>query len=393
MRQPVIESFEATTQDKREYRLSWSVRKARTVELNGEPVKATGNVVMCPSGTIEYTLTATNRRKFAREAIEISPPAIKQDTSSERISALLSNRDIKVYAGTQPSEATLQVQNLGSIVDQFTIGIEGIDQSWFSSSEPSVSLMPQNTADVQCSFQPLKKQGVRSGNYSFVISVRSQAKPEEVTTITGQLEVLPAPECTIEVLPMHVVGRKKGIFRLNVQNTGVTDVILAIGSGIKKGRRSKFKDETPQETARIGCAAQARIKATEQGEGCKFLFLPKNPEVSINAWDSAEIRMVAKPKRGSFVGEEKRYDITVAVVGESVNTPPVNCQLYHKPFIRSWKIIIRVVKIVVFFIILGILIWVLISLGSDEGRSGWQVLTSDPGQWWSNVWERVSGWF
>lgn len=391
-RQPIIDTFKATTEDEREFIIAWSVKRARKVALNGEDVDAKGAVFVCPAESTTYTLTAINRSRTTSEAIEVHPLRLPQETSSERIGAVLSTREIKVHAGSVPEPAMLQVQNLGDIVDKFSVGIEGIDESWCIRSASSVGLMPEATDQVQLSFQPPKKEGVRAGNYPFVISVRSQAAPEEVTIVAGQLEVLPAPECRLEVRPVHVSGRRKGTFRVNVENTGVSDVVLAPKASEVRKSRFKFWTRRPKETEKARDTAQAQLKATDLDEGCRFQFKTKRPEVTIRAWNTAEIQMIARPKRG-FMGEEKRYDITVAAAGAGVNTQPANCQLHHRPFIRSWKTIWRLLKFLVFVAILAILIWFVIHMGHDEERTGWQVLTDDPGAWWKNLRENIGGWF
>jgi len=391
-RQPVIDTFKATTEDEREFLIAWSVKRARKVELNGEDVDAKGDMFVCPEESTTYTLTATNRSKTASEAIEVQPLRLPQETSSERIGAVLSTREVKVHAGSVPELATLQVQNLGDIVDKFSVGIEGIDDSWCIRSASSVGLMPEATDQVQLSFQPPKKEGVRAGNYPFVISVRSQATPEEVTIVVGQLEVLPAPECRLEVRPVNVSGRRKGTFRVNIVNTGVSDITLAPKSTAVRKSRFKFWARKPKVTERARDTEQVQVKASDLEEGCKFQFKTKKPEVAIRAWNSAEIQMIAKPRRG-FMGEEKRYDITVTAAGAGITTQPANCQLRHRPFIRSWKTIWRLLKFLIFVAIVAILIWFVIHMGHDEERTGWQVLTDDPGAWWQNLRDNVSGWF
>lgn len=386
-RQPIIDTFKATTEDEREFIIAWSVKRARKVELNGEDVDAKGDMFMCPAESTTYTLTAINRSRTTSEAIEVHPLRLPQETSSERIGAVLSTREIKVHAGSVPEPAMLQVQNLGDIVDKFSVGIEGIDESWCIRSASSVGLMPEATDQVQLSFQPPKKEGVRAGNYPFVISVRSQAAPEEVTIVAGQLEVLPAPECRLEVRPVHVSGRRKGTFRVNVENTGVSDVVLAPKASEVRKSRFKFWTRRPKETEKARDTAQAQLKATDLDEGCRFQFKTKRPEVTIRAWNTAEIQMIARPKRG-FMGEEKRYDITVAAAGAGVNTQPANCQLHHRPFIRSWKTIWRLLKFLIFVAIVVVLIWWVIHLGG-----GWGQLISSPGDWWDNLRETIGGWF
>jgi hypothetical protein len=92
--------------------------------------------------------------------------------------------------------------------------------------------------------------------------------------------------------------------------------------------------------------------------------------------------MIAKPKRGSFVGEEKRYDIVVDIAGSEVTTQPANCQLHHKPFIRSWG---RIIRTFIALALIAIVLYILIQLGG-----GWSKLIHHPGDWWETLVDKLT---
>jgi len=354
-RPPVIKAFKATTEDKREFKLNWSVKRATEVKLDGEDVDPQGENLMHPTETTKYVLTASNKYGSSSQTLEVHPLPLPKAKASEQIRASLSPTALQVQAGVTPVQATLQIQNLGEIVDKFLVEIEGLDETWYSRSASSIALMPQATDQVQISFQPPKKKGVKAKEYPFAVTVRSQSTPEEATSVVAQLEVLPSVDFKLGVHPYRVSCRRKGTFRIKLANTGVSDINFA-------------------------------LEATDLDEGLRFRFRTENPEVT--AWNTVEVPMIARPKRGSMVGEKKRYDITVTTTAAAGNAQSVNCELYHSPFIASWRPILRALRIILFLAIIGVAVYFVLKWGG-----GWQTLTSSPQTWLNNLIHTVEGWF
>jgi uncharacterized membrane protein len=247
------------------------------------------------------------------------------------------------------------LQNLGEIVDKFLVEIEGLEETWYSRSASSVALMPQAKDQVLISFQPPKKKGVKSQVYPFAVTVRSQSTPGEATSVVGQLEVLPAVEFKLGVHPFRVSCRRKGTFHISLANNGVTD-------------------------------ASIFLSATDLDEGLGFRFKTENPAVA--AWKTVEIPMVARPKRGSSVGEKKRYDITITATTADGKTQTVNAELYHGPLMSSWRPLLRFIRAIVVLGIIGVAIYFILQLGG-----GWQQLTSSPQTWLNRLINVVEKWF
>ncbi|MFO7996826.1 MAG: hypothetical protein R6U93_06790 [Dehalococcoidia bacterium] len=354
-RPPAIGVFKATTEDKREFKLNWSVKRATEVKLNDEDVDHVGETMVHPSETTKYVLTASNKHGSSSQTLEVRPLPLPHAKSSERIRASLSPMALQVQAGVFPVQATLQIQNLGEIVDKFLIEIEGLDETWYSRSASSIALMPQATDQVQISFQPPKKKGVKAKAYPFAVTVRSQTAAEEATSIVAQLEVLPSVDFKVGVNPYRVSSRKKGTFRIKLANTGVSDIKFA-------------------------------LEATDLDEGLSFAFKTDNPEVA--AWNTIEVPMVARPKRSSRMGEKKRYDITVTAVAGEGNMQTANCELYHSPLIGSWRPIVKAIRVIIFLAIIGVAVYFLLRLGG-----GLPTLMSSPQTWVNNLVNTVQGWF
>jgi uncharacterized membrane protein len=247
------------------------------------------------------------------------------------------------------------VQNLGDIVDKFLVEIEGIEENWYSRSASSIALMPQASDQVQISFHPPKRKGIKAKAYPFAIAVRSQSAPEEASSIVGQLQVLPLVEFRLGVHPYRVSCRRKGTFRVNLANTGVSE-------------------------------ANFTLEATDLDEGLRFRFKAENPTVA--AWNTTEVPMITRPKRGLTVGEKKRYDITVTATAGEGNIQSVKCELYHNPFISSWRRIMRWALRILVLAGIGVLVYFVLKWGG-----GWGTLTSSPQTWWNQLVDTIRGWF
>jgi hypothetical protein len=145
--------------------------------------------------------------------------------------------------------------------------------------------------------------------------------------------------------------RRKGTFRVNLANTSVSD-------------------------------ANVRLDAVDLEEGLKFL-LEDEPTV-VPAWNTVEVPVVARPQRGSMIGERKRYDITITATETAGNSQTAHCELNHHPFIGSWRTVFRLVRIFLFIGIIGTLIGLLIHWGG-----GWRMLTGNPGTWWNQLVDKI----
>ncbi|HEY79310.1 MAG TPA: hypothetical protein G4O09_09375 [Dehalococcoidia bacterium] len=354
-RPPVINTFKASMEDKREFMLDWVVKRATEVKLDDEVVSPEGERLVRPAEPTSYVLVAANKYGSVSRTVELKPAPLPVAKTSERIRASLMPAHFQTYAGGTPVEATLQLQNLGEIVDKFMVEVEGLDESWYSRSASSMALMPQATDQVQILLNPPKKKGVKSKTYPFAVTVRSQSAPEEATTVVAELEVQPSVEFKLGVHPYRVSCRRKGTFQVTLANTGVSDASLYLDS-------------------------------TDLDEGLKFRFKNDNPEVI--SWKTIETPMVARPKRGSMVGEKKRYDITIRATTADGNTQSVNAELYHNPFIGSWRPILRVIRAVLVIAVIGVLIYFVLQWGG-----GWRTLTSSPQTWVNQLVNTVEGWF
>jgi hypothetical protein len=354
-RPPSIRLFEARTDNKREYLLKWEVRRANRVTLDDSDVEPQGESLVNPGEPRKYTLTAVSRYGSTSKTVEVKPLPVPQARASEKIKVSVSPAQLQTQAGLIPAQAVVQVQNLSSIVDKFIVDVDGLDSSWYSRSASSIALMPQASDQVQISFLPPKKKGVKSGSYTFAITVRSQTDAQVSASVIGTLEILPAVDYKLKIHPYRFSGMRKGNCSLTLANVGVSE-------------------------------AHISLEASDLDEGCTYEFKPQS--LTLSAWNTVEVPIIIRPKRKSFFGEVKRFDITITASTENGAPVTTNCEFNHTPFIKSWKPVFRVVRAIVAIAVVVVAAYFIIQWGG-----GWDSLRSSPQTWFSNIVNSVEGWF
>ena len=353
-RPPVINTFRATTDDNRQFRLAWAVKRAAEVKLDDEAIAKTGDRTVRPTEARTYVLTASNRYGTATQKVEVRPVTMPKAVTSDRIKVSLSSTQLQANAGGMPVPVAVKVENMGQIVDKFLVEVQGIDESWYTRSASSIALMPQASSQVQVALQPPKRKPVREGTYPFAITVRSQAQPQDATTILAQLRIPPLIEYKATVRPFRVTGRGKGSFTVTLANTGVSDVALS-------------------------------LDATDLDDGLTFRFKKETPVIP--AWSSLDVTMVAKQKRGMPLGDKKRFDITVNAREPEGKCQTAACELHVAP-VSSWKIVWRIVRALIVLGIIFVVVFFVLKWGGGLGQ-----LVKSPKTWVNQFTQTVEGWF
>ncbi len=352
---PEITRFEAITQNNRKYSLSWAVERAKEVRLEDIKVRFQGDSEVSPAKPTSYTLTASNKLGTVSRTVNIEPPPVPREKFSDRILALMEPSVLKVAAGVEIAGATLEIQNTGSIVDKFSLEIEGLPGNWYSFSSPSVALMPHAKEQVQVSFHPPKVPGVASGSYPFAVTLRSQSLPQDSASVTAQLEILPSVNYVVSVKPYRKLCRRKCTLQIQITNKDVSDALLFLDvTDIENGLRFQVENDSPV----------------------------------VPPWQTVDIPTTARPRRNPIIGDLKRYDVSVTTTTAEGQTQLARCQIDHKPFLSSWRPVLRTIKYVFIIGIVGLAAYYIIHLGG-----GWSSLVSDPQTWLDGTIRHIRGWF
>jgi len=152
---------------------------------------------------------------------------------SDKIEVTVAPTALAVTAG-DTIEANAALRNLGQTVDQFTIGIDGLDASWYTLPVSSVALFPNDQDNLKIVLHPPKTTETKAGSYPFRINVASQENPEETATVDSTLEIRALPELELSISPPRIAGRR-GVYQILVNNPGDSEAQLHLEASDDQG--------------------------------------------------------------------------------------------------------------------------------------------------------------
>jgi len=98
--------------------------------------------------------------------------------------------------------------------------------------------------------------------------------------------------------------------------------------------------------------------------------------------------MIAKPKRSSFVGERKQYDIAVTARGNDGKAQSATCVMNHHPRMASWKPVTRTIRLLIAAAVVVVVVVFVLKWGG-----GWSTLSKSPQSFVDQFLKTVEGWF
>jgi hypothetical protein len=253
---------------------------------------------------------------------------------AEQLNVEITPSRIEIEPGATPVEAVVAIQNLGDVVEQYTVEVTGLDSDWFTAPVASIGLFPQDKEQVRVRFHPPRRQGLRAGAYPFQIVVRGRSGTQE-TAIDGVLDVRGFAAFRVDMTPRRQTARGKGTFRLALINTGTGDV-------------------------------QIGLEARDAEGACEFKF-PKDEAPSVAAQSKTEAPMTVRPKSRPWVGREHSYQFTVTARPIDARGQPqtVAGEFTHRPLFESWAPLRKIA-----FWVVGVLaVLLLLSIVLPEGFS------------------------
>jgi hypothetical protein len=249
----------------------------------------------------------------------------------QRLQIELGQSHIEVEPGAAPVEATVTLQNLGNVVEQYTAEVVGLDPEWFTAPVGSVALFPQDRDQLHLSFHPPRRNGVRAGTYPFKVVVRARSGAQE-ESVDGVLDVRGFAVYRLDVTPRRQTART-GKFKLQVANTGTADVVLA-------------------------------VEARDQEEACRFK-LGRDATLKVAAAGAAEMGVQLVPKSRPWVGPDRTYDFTLSARPVDARGDPQStaAQFTYHPFLPSWRPIRRIGIVVGLLLLLLVVFEVAVATG------------------------------
>lgn len=229
---------------------------------------------------------------------------------SEKIFVSFSQYVLSLEAGAA-CKSTIAIHNRSSIVDQFTIQIEGLDEAWFELSASSVKLFPGDQESVTLTLHPPRDAASKAGKYPFSVKVSSVDDPSEVATELGALEIRPYHEVMAELSPARREARREAQFDLTVRNRSNTNEVV-------------------------------RLAAADAEAACEFRL--ERDELRIPAGESERVSLRVWAKRRRLLGAKRQCSFTVSA--ESASDPAIAKRLVGQvaflPAIPPWVITVGI---------------------------------------------------
>jgi len=199
---------------------------------------------------------------------------------AKKIILSFSQYTISLEAGAN-IKSTISIINRGSVVDQFSVEVEGLEESWYTLSASSVKLFPGGQESITLTIHPPKESSSKAGKYPFSIKAASVENPKETATELGTLEIQPYHEFGAELHPTQRVTRGEADFQLTIRNKG--------------NGRETFK-----------------FNAQDEQGGCQFRF--EDEEVKLDPGESSKVGLWVGAKSRPKFGAKKQYSFQVNVV-------------------------------------------------------------------------------
>jgi len=224
--------------------------------------------------------------------------------NAKRIWLSFSQYTISLDAGAN-LKSTISIVNRGSVVDQFSVEVGGLDERWYDLSASSVKLFPGAQESIILTIHPPRDSSSRAGKYPFSVKAASVDNPKETATELGTLEIQLYHEFVTELHPTQRVTRGEADFQLAIRNWG--------------NSRETFK-----------------LNAEDKQGGCQFRF--EDEEIKLDPGESSKVGLWVAAKSRPKFGAKKQYSFQVDEVPgwEKKATQTVAGQVAYLAMIPRW---------------------------------------------------------
>src|SRR5438874_2416689 len=177
----------------------------------------------------------TTRARFlaARPGESRSAPQqtlVMEERPSAGVTVSTSPTECNVAPGESAS-CEILVRNTGTVVDQFTLQVEGDAAVWAVVEPPALNLYPGSEPGVSTlRFFPPRSPQTASGPARFALRATSREDPSVSATARGVLNVAPYYDLAAELVPHTSQGRRRAEHRFLVNNQGNTRMRAAVNA-------------------------------------------------------------------------------------------------------------------------------------------------------------------
>ena len=193
----------------------------------------------------------------------------------------LSTDLISVEAGaTMP--LSIEVVNRAEEADRFELEVEGLDPEWTAVPVPTFPIAAGETATEKVFFRTPRTPESQSGNYPFVVKVRSLTSGEQ-RTVQAVLQVQPYHHISAEISPKRGViasFKRRNHFTITLMNLGnVEHTLQLLGSDPDDALAFDFD----QEQVTLGPGQQKDVGVTVHATSKAFIATVKLHGFSVSA--------------------------------------------------------------------------------------------------------------
>jgi hypothetical protein len=214
----------------------------------------------------------------------------------------LASRQLSVTPGGS-AEATVQVRNNGTLVDQFTVDIVGDAKEWTEVEPRIMNLMPGQDGAIQVKFKPPRNSSVPAGFMPFGVRVMSREDAQRSVVEEGSLQVEPFTDLQVELSPKTSKTRNRARHEVVVDNSGNYPIPV-------------------------------ELVANDPDEQLKLNL--DHSTLTVQPGTSAFLKLTAKPHDRFLRGAERRHPFQVTALAGDIPPTTVQGTVVQQQWLPKW---------------------------------------------------------
>jgi hypothetical protein len=236
-------------------------------------------------------------------------------SSDERLTLKLSSEKFSLQAGRGVAEIEVSLwAGREGVVDQYTVTLAGLDQSWFNPPSATVGLFPNRGETVRFTLHP--PASTSDGLYPFTVHAKSRNGLVEASA-PARLHVFQREQYRLDVDQPEKFGRGKASFSVVVDNQGNGEL-------------------------------QLDLDAVDHDDACRFRF-PRGRTALALPKKGTVIPLEVRSVKRRWVGPERRHEfaITSAPHGRPTEQKSAAATFVDRPLLASWAPVVRGLALII----------------------------------------------
>lgn len=150
-----------------------------------------------------------------------------QPSITTPIGVIATPEQVQLLPGTRAT-IVVSVTNTSSIVDQFSLSVDGLDSAWFTVTRTLVNIFPSAQDHLELEVHLPDDAAVAAGLRDVVLTIVGQSDPHNTALVHLSVEVLARGGLEIQLTPQRVtVGRRQaGRFAIAINNPGNAERLI-----------------------------------------------------------------------------------------------------------------------------------------------------------------------